>query len=57
MKNRKYIPKEIKGGRVECFKCVHEHKCIKGMFVTVDCGSFQKRAGIKKKIKKRNKGE
>ena len=51
MKNRRYIPKEIKPelGKVQfCFRCIHEKKCINGTCIVNDCGSFQQRAGIKK---------
>lgn len=51
MKDRKYIPKEVKSGIVECFRCVHEHKCVREMFVTTDCGSFKNRVGIRKRGK------
>lgn len=49
MKNRKYIPKETDERKlVKCEKCIHHQKCINKCFATNDCGSFKKKAGIKK---------
>lgn len=54
MKNRKYIPKETDERiTVKCRKCIHHEKCVKKLYATNCCGSYKKKAGIRK----RNKGE
>lgn len=60
MENRKYIPKTTNKvvSTMNCFWCNHRNKCINSYrFESKFCLSFQKSAGIKKKIRKRNKGE
>ena len=60
MKNRKFIPKTTDKvvSAMNCFWCIHRNKCINAYrFESKLCLSFQKSAGIKKRIKKRNKGE
>ena len=54
VKNRKYIPKETDERiTVKCRKCIHHEKCVKKLYATNCCGSYKKKAGIRK----RNKGE
>ena len=51
MKNRKYIPKTTNKviSAMYCDWCTHSNKCILAYsFESKICGSFQKKAGIKK---------
>ena len=51
----KFIPKEEKNGYlVLCLNCIHKNKCIYSNFVQMNCGSFTKRAGIRKGFRRRN---
>ena len=55
MKNRKYIPQTTNKviSAMYCFWCIHRNKCVNAYLVKSKfCLSFQKKAGIKKRIKK-----
>ena len=56
MRNRKYIPKETNEKIfVKCGGCIHFNKCVNRTYTTNFCGSYKKKAGIKKRMKKRNR--
>lgn len=58
-KNRKFIPNQKTNKVVyifDCYICIHKNKCDNSCYSRNYCGSFEKRAGIRKGFRRKRNG-